>query len=124
MDEQQLLVDGNVTVTTARLVNGQQTYALRNITSVKLDVKKPHPASPIVYGALAALAMIVALASSSWFLAGFGAIAAVVGWGSTRVTPIGKVVLVSSGNEQVALTTDHDRAQRVFDAVNRAIASH
>lgn len=124
MEERQLLTDGDVTVTTTRLVTGAQTYALRNITSVKFKAMKPHDAAPIVFGVIAAALILVAIISSSWFAGAFAVGAGLLAWGAWRVKPMGRVILVSSGEEKVALTTDHDRARRVFDAVNQAMASH
>lgn len=65
MAEETIYVDNNVSVTTARVIIFGTTYALRNITSVKMTTTPPSngcAVTLIVVGALALLSAVPAFA--------------------------------------------------------------
>lgn len=119
-----VLDDGDVKVTTARFIANGQTFALRNITSVKLQ-NAGSLRWPIVWAIFAAGSMAGAQAGSRGgegavlMAIVFGSLAALLWWRNSAHA----IYITTSGKEQVAYTTRNKAyAQRVLQALNDAIA--
>jgi hypothetical protein len=122
--ETALLDEGGVKVTTARFIANGQTFALRNITSVKMD-NAGSLRWPIVWAIFAVSAFGGSQASSD---ASNGALVTGIVFASLAVLQWRKnsakaIILVTSGKEEKAYKThDKDHARRVLQALNDAIA--
>lgn len=123
MEEQQLLSEHGVQVTTARLVAGGQTYALRNITSVRMTAGGSMTWA-VLWIAFAVLLLAGTVTSGQGQEGGvlafivFGTLGAGLWWRArTR-----RIVVHSSGSDQVAYSTrDRAHAERILQALNDAI---
>lgn len=120
MEEKSFFNKGSVMVTNARFVVGSQTYAMSNVTSVKSGET---PGSQ-------ALAIIIALMSVPFFLAGtvgvvIGiAILAAAFYASTKVKSTYTVILNTSAGENKALSSqDEGYVRSIIRALNDAIVS-
>ena len=123
-EEAALLHENGVTVTTARLIAGEQTFALRNISSVKLQ-RAGSLKWAIVWLAFAALMLAGQLAGSGLTAGGavpvimFGALGAGLYWRASARS----IVVATNAGDQVAYTTrDAAHATRIMGALNDAIA--
>jgi len=120
MSEETLLDEGTIQVTTARLISSKQTYALANITSVRMD------AGGSLGWAIGTLvfATIILIASKA-DPAGIVAFVVLAAWGGGLLLRALKrrIVINTSGKDQVAYTTgDRQHAERVLKALNEAIS--
>lgn len=118
MDEQTFMQDGTVTVTSARIEINGQTFATRNVGSVKV-------VAPGV-GRLTVAVMIIGIAlMANAATRGFGALVllAAIAWavqGSRRRD----LVLYAGGGEVLALKTHNPQlAERIRAAIAQAIAT-
>lgn len=115
MDEKIFFHQGSVKVTSARFINGGQTYAMSNVTSVKTFEQKPSRAG----GIFVALVGIMALAAAP--LVG----ALIVGlaiYFLYQQKAMYHVMLSTSAGESSALSTDHrEYVDEVVNALNQAI---
>lgn len=111
---------GDVTVTNARVVIDGATYAMRNITSVKMS-KKPPSFSPYAFlmiGGLVIGASVGGIVGTMIALASFG--------GGAYLFFISKpdciVIIGSASGEAKALTSKNEgKVQEIVNAVNEAI---
>lgn len=122
--ETAVLEENGVKVTTARLIAGGQTFALRNITSVRA-VPAGSKVWPIVWLLLAAGALAGGIgggqgADGAVLLAiVLGSLGALQWWKNSAQ----RIVINTSGKDAVAYTTRNKaHAQRVLQALNDAIA--
>lgn len=114
-EETTLFQQGSIVVTNARFISGQETYAIRNVTSVS-STRQPPKRGALVITALAGLLLCTGapfvgapLASGALFLL----------W---KARPTYHVVLRTAGGEANALeSTDQALIQRVVDALNQAM---
>lgn len=119
-DETVLLQEPGLLVTTARVEIDGQTFAVRNINSVKLEEDAGRPWG----GVFAALLGVGALSAG-----GAGVVVGVLllaggGWLIWKKTTTKRVVIATAGGEAVALqSTDGKRSERLHQAVAQAIAS-
>lgn len=122
--ETTVLEEHGVKVTTARFITGGQTFALRNITSVRMG-SAGSLRWPIVWAIVAAGAMAGAQANRSGadgpllLAIVFGALA-ILQW---RKNSAKAIFFITSGKEAVAYKTRNAaHAERVLQALNDAIA--
>ena len=118
--EQVLLQDHGVTVTNARFVTAQQTFALANITSVRVDAQPRTTFQTLMllfFGLLGVL--------SSWHSPFFGVpILFLVSLGWRATVPRYSLTIMTAGGEQSALQDrDQQKIQQVLAAVNEAIVA-
>lgn len=122
--------DADVTVTASRMVVGDKTYVMTNITSVAM-IEQPDASAGCfgcfgVFGGLVALAGLLTLVSSG----AFGALVALVGacivalsvggYGQTK--PNFSVQISSASGEAHAVTSkDKERIAAIVNAVKQAI---
>jgi hypothetical protein len=115
MDEKQFFSYEDVKVTNARFVNGSQTYAMSNITSVKSFVQKPSRVGGIIV-----LVIGLAIAMNTPVVGLLIAAAAAVYLFQQKTKY--HIMLATAGGEVSALTTHQfDYLQKVVAALNEAI---
>ena len=115
MEEKEFFNYEDVKVTNARFVNGNQTYAMSNITSVKSFVQKPSR-----LGGVIVLLVGLAIALNSPVVGLLIAAAAMV-YLVLQKTKY-HIMLATAGGEVSALTTHQsDYLQKVVAALNEAI---
>ncbi len=120
MEEQQILSEDGVQVTSSRLIAGGQTFALRNITSVRMA-----PGGSMLWAVVWLVVAVLALIGNNFSSGGvlgfviFGALG-----GLLLVRALSRrIVINTSGKDQVAYSTgNRPHAERVFKALNDAIA--
>lgn len=119
MEEVQYLQQGAFLVTSTRIEIAGQTFAVRNVGSVK--VTKPGlPWLAILVGVFALLSGL-ASRGEAWFAFVIAAACAVWAWQQMRLR---KLVLVSGGGEVVALkSTDGSAVEGLRSAIAQAISA-
>lgn len=118
--EQTLFSSGNVSVTNARFIVNNQTYAVRNITSVDKKMKKAPKLGWWIIGAILLLVGIAVGKVNGFLILGFIAIAA-----GFLVNHKYYVVLKTSAAELQALESkDEDYIDEFIHALNQAIIYH
>lgn len=116
MEERVFFEYGDVKVTNARFINGGQTYAMNNVTSVKPYEKKPSR----LIGLVVLLAGIVIMAESS-FITGLLITLAAAFYLYQQKT-IYHILLSTSAGETTALVTyQRNYLNDVITALNDAI---
>ena len=122
--ETAVLQENGLQVTTGRFSVDGQTFALRNITSVKIEPVGSMTA-PLFFAILAVAAFGASLGNTPQANGAivFALIFALIAWRRWRRNSALAIVIQTSGKEQVASTT-HDKAhaERVLQALNDAIA--
>ena len=116
MEERTFFEQGDVKVTNARFISNGQTYAMRNVTSVKPFEQKP----PRAMGVIAALIGLGVMASGNFM---FGVMALAAGLAVLfLIKPIYHVLLATSSGETRALKTkDRNYVNQVIQAINDAM---
>lgn len=129
-EEQSIYADGSVSITTARAMIHGTTYALRNITSVRMAVTHPNTHCAT---ALMTVSILVGIGSLgvlyfSWIAGLVFLFLATIGWLSARAwfrtyRADYRIIIVSSSGETEALTSkDESRVQKIVESINCAIA--
>ncbi|ENU91245.1 hypothetical protein F971_03210 [Acinetobacter vivianii] len=115
-----LFSSGNVTITNARFLVDNQTYAIRNITSVDKRIKK---APKLTYWLVGVILMLIGLVGyGPSLLIAFGIISIIIGF---VVNHKYYVFLKTSAAEMQALESkDPYYIDEVIDALNQAILYH
>jgi hypothetical protein len=127
MQENVLLNENNVVISTSRFVVGSQTYAIRNITSVKQAHENPKRGLSYFFLIVAAFFLLNGWAQKDFpigkeFLVGgiFCVVVAVLIWRARK--PVYHIILHSSSGESKALSSgDQYFTSRVAKALNEAI---
>jgi hypothetical protein len=124
MNSEALILDeGNVKITTSRIVNGSETYALRNVTKVSMKEN-----GAIIWAGFFGIVTAVALWKSIEAANVGGVLWVAMGLALTlglwRRAQVRKILISNaSGEDQVAyVTRDKAHAERVLQALNDAIA--
>jgi len=115
MSESILLDEAGLTVTTARFVTTEQTFALRNIASVKFDAKEIPRKSLRIIAAVCVLPCLLfppLLIVPAFLFA--------ISFMKSKYTI---TLLTNAGSEKALESSNKDLAQRVIAALNQAIAS-
>lgn len=117
MAETTFLQEGDVTVTSARIVVGSKTYPLNGITSIRHEKKTPGLALPIT---LMAIGAIIAMQPDGAF---FGIPVFAVGIAFLFLRkPAHSIVLSSAGRDVEALSSkDKGLIEKIVVAANDAI---
>lgn len=113
MSEQEYLRSGSTVVTSSRIEIDGQTFAVRNIGSVKVTRPK-RPLGAVLVG-LIGLSMLIM--SEVWWV-GLLVVGAAAAWGWQQLS-VRSLVLVSGGGEVVATTSRNSGA---IEALRAAIA--
>lgn len=115
MEEKQFFSYDDVKVTNARFVNGNQTYAMSNVTSVKSFVQKPSRLGGVI---VLLIGLAIALSAPVVGLLIAGVAIAYLVQQKTKY----HIMLATAGGEVSALTTHQfDYLQKVVAALNEAI---
>jgi hypothetical protein len=118
MEEVEYIRNGKTLVTSTRIEIDGQTFAVRNVGSVKV-VK---PRAPLISGIIAAALVLAGLTNfaAMWFALLLGAGLAAYAFQQARTRSL---VLVSGGGEVVALrSTNGGTVEKLRDAIAKAIA--
>ena len=122
-DEQVFFHEGNIAVTDARFILGNETYAVRSIASVMAGEQKPARDWPILIGLAAVGIAVWAFFQES--LSGYiwaGLFLWVAGvWAYLQSSTYHLSLRTSAGTLQVLSSKDGAFIRRVSDALNRAI---
>ena len=131
--EAEIYADKNIRVTTSRIIVGNTTYALRNITSVSTTSTAPDKGRAHKLLFFSALGVIGGI---TWFfvgndskkpavilaLASVGFVAMAINW-SIRLKPSYHLMITSSAQEADALSSyDKSYISTVTEKINEAIA--
>lgn len=118
MEETEFLRDGPTLVTNTRIELEGQTFAVRNIGSVKVT----KPARPFLGGLICAVGIVVMVDEQTRGVGVLIAIAAAV-WIRQQIKTR-RLVFISGGGEVVGLkSTDGERVERIRAAISQAIAA-
>jgi hypothetical protein len=120
MTEEIFFEHGNVKVTNARFVVGNQTYAMNGVTSVKNTII---PAKRTLGIVLAVVGVLMLLGSSESGIKVFGFLLAVAGGVLAYVAKATHVVVLhsSSGETQALTGTDRTYIGSVIEALNQSL---
>lgn len=134
MAEETIYTDNNVKVTTARVIIHQTTYALRNITSVRLKSESPvKPSWPnilliigivlLFFGAIPAIAGHPGDGAGLLVIGGVIVALAIAGMRKGKDTYY--VTIASSAGETNALSSyDRDYISKIVEAINDAFVRY
>lgn len=129
--EETIYSDNMVTVTGTRIVVGRTTYALRNVTSVKMVSTPPQIGGAIlllIFGSLILLAALMPLndtkAPSSVYVIGGVMIVGAVLWMFTAKTHFHIGLSTASGELHVLTSKDKAYIQRIVQCINDAIVRY
>jgi uncharacterized protein DUF6232 len=122
VEEQVFLSENNVTVTRSRIVIGNQTYPVANITSIRTDSKPPNLIWPFLMGVIGFFLLIAGIVEGGTaFLIGVVLIGAAVVWWR-QAKPTHTIFFGTAGGERRALESeDGDYVQRVARAIDEAL---
>jgi hypothetical protein len=116
--------DGGVRVTSSRLIIGQTTYAMLNITSVSCAAQPPSRIGPLFFLIIGALSLVGGLtASQMGGLAGYGVALFAIGglWWKMQKTKYHLRIASASGEANAVTSKDKRRVDGIIQAVNEAI---
>jgi hypothetical protein len=128
MSEENIYSDNNVSVSTSRIAVGGTTYALRNISSVKMattPAKTGCAIALIIVGIIWAIAIIGSKGGAlGAIILGGGCIAVGVFW--LRAARADYHVAITSNAGEVRALTSKDRTyiQKIVDSINEAIVRY
>ncbi len=115
--------DTGIRVTSSRVIIGNTTYSLANITSVSRTINNPSRVGPFVFIVTGVLILVASLSGESFGLSIIGAILAGLGtiaWRGLR--PTYHLRIRSASGDSIALTSENkDRIDQVVRAINEAI---
>ena len=122
-EEKTFFQRGNATVTSARVVLNDTTYALRNVTSVKMRVQSPKVALPVTIALIALVVALGAINSGNWEIFGIAsATCALFTFVVVKSRSSYIVAMATSAGEVDALkSTDKVTIQSIVDAISEAI---
>lgn len=126
MSEEIIYNDSNVSVSTSRIVISGTTYALRNITSVKMTFAPAKTGCAVALIVLGALILIVGLAQGGQTIIGAllgGAIVGGLGFLWFRSSKADYFVTIASSSGEVRALTSKDKSyvEKIVAAINDAI---
>lgn len=135
MTETVYFEDGDVKVTEARFVSGNETFAMKNITSIKTKTNAPSRKAPGL-GMLIGLVLLISnyaesAAQVNRSAQSGGAAGVVLGlmlvggcaYWMAKLKPIYEIVLQTSGVEKAALhTRQPEYLRQILEAMNKAMA--
>jgi hypothetical protein len=125
MAEETVYNDSNVNVTTARVVIGGTTYALRNITSVKMQLSPAKQGCAIVtliFGIMGVMVGRVSYSDSpAMLIFGCGLVVCAILWLRSN-KPVWHLIFASASGETQALTSKNkEYIERIVASINEAI---
>jgi uncharacterized protein DUF6232 len=128
MSEEIIYTDNNVSVSTSRVIISGTTYALRNITSVKMTFTPARQGCAIVLIILGVLFVLCLVGVKGGAAPGLIIGAVLVGAGVLwlrAAKPDYHVAIASSAGERPAMThKDKAYIEKVVDAINEAIVRY
>lgn len=117
MEEVEYLRAGTTLVTSTRIEIDGQTFAVRNVGSVKVD----RPGKPWVASFMCLVFVVSAVQSGQWF---FWLLVAAAGYWIWQQINTRSLVLVTGGGEVVALkSTKTGPVEQLREAIAKAISS-
>lgn len=112
-----------VRVTDKRVIIGNTTYSMANITSISTHVEKPSLAGPILFIAIGLILLIIALTQLSGGTAVAGVIVGVLGYFWFRgCKPVSHLRIASASGESTPLkSVNKDWIDGIARAINEAM---
>lgn len=112
-----------VRVTSSRLIIGQTTYAMLNITSVSCAAQLPSRIGPLFFLLIGALCLIGGIGGSEAALIGWGVFLLAIGglWWKLQKTNYHLRIASASGEANAVSSQDKQRIESIVQAVNEAI---
>ena len=132
MSEENIYSDNNVSVTTARVIISGTTYALRNITSVRMTTTPASSGCAVVLIVLGAISLLVALGTfgrdaGAGFVAllfAAGILAAGIFWLRSLKSSFHVTIASSSGEARALTSTDRAYIDKIVGSINEAIVRY
>jgi hypothetical protein len=132
MTEETIYSDNSVNITTTRVIISGTTYALRNITSVKMGMTSANPGCAIILLVLGVLVLLGALSSlASNFNSGMmmlfwaaGIIAGGVLWLRSCKPSYHVAIASASGEARALISKDKHYIEKIVASVNDAIVRY
>jgi hypothetical protein len=129
MSEEVIYSDNTVSVSTSRIVIGGTTYALRNITSVKMTFAPAKTGCAIALIVLGALIFVVGLAQGGQTVIGSLLGGAIIGglgflWFRSCKTDYFVAIASSSGEVRALTSKDKSYVEKIVAAINDAIIQY
>lgn len=115
---------GDITITSARAVIGDQTYSMSNITSVSMLAIQPNRTGGIILALLGLLFAAVGWASGGGLFLWLGVLGLAIGIiiiASLR-TKYAVCIGSSSGESNALISPDKEHIHPIVEAINKAIA--
>ena len=132
-EEKVILSDGPVKISNLRAIINSKTYAMSNITSVKVITKEPSTGFPTILLIAGILFTVLALApaytghfsNTPWTLVLFSIAIGVVGFAALKSAKPSYIIQIgsSSGETDAMITPDQAQAKKIGDALNTAIVA-
>lgn len=116
MDETVFFAQGNVSVSNARFIVGNQTYAMSGVTSVKRAEITPSRTGPFILGGAGIIALI-----NAKLMLGLIGVAIAVAWWVMQKTEIVVALHTASGEVQALRSKDGKFIDSVISALNQSI---
>ncbi|WP_082190273.1 DUF6232 family protein [Frateuria defendens] len=116
MEEKIFFDQGGVSVSNARFIVHEKTYAMNGVTSVKQVVTLPSRGGPIIVGLFGLVAMF-----AGSIIAGAALLAAAVFWWIKQKSDWLVVLSSSSGETQALTSKDRGYIDAVIAALNQSI---
>ncbi len=122
MEEQAFFEEGYVTVTRSRIVIGNQTYPVANITSIRTDTVHPNLLGPFLVGIFGATLLIGGISESAGASLFGAALIALSVFLWKRAGATYTIFFGTAGGERRALESeDADYVVRVAEAIDQAL---
>jgi hypothetical protein len=114
---------GGVRVTNSRLIIGQTTYAMLNITSVSRASQPPSRLGPLLFLIFGSLFVIAGFGGTQHGGAFLGVLLLAIGglWWMMQKTKYHLRISSASGEANAVTDTDQQRVDNIVQAVNEAI---
>ena len=122
MEEQAFFEEGSVTVTRSRIVIGNQTYPVANITSIRTDTVAPNLLGTFLLGIFGVFLLLFGLSDSvgAFLVGAILLVVAIVRWRQAKATYT--IFFGTAGGERRALESeDADYVNRVARAIDQAL---
>lgn len=116
---------GDITVTNSRFVAGAQTFAIRNITSVKVEKVEINNSTAGILILVGIIVFVIGLANTSWAaIIGLVIAAAGIYWIWNQDSPYAVVLTTSSGEVKAYQSIDREFISGIVSGLNDAIVAN
>lgn len=124
-DEKIFFKNGDITVTNSRFVAGAQTFAIRNITSVKAEKVEVNNSTAGILILVGIIIFVIGLVNTNWAaLIGLVIAAAGIYWIWNQESPYAVVLTTSSGEVKAYQSNDREFISGIVSGLNDAIVAN